>query len=227
MTDNVQTQILTAGANRVDGLRSYLVSGPTDEEILTYTRNADCQTALARSLAEYLESGVINWQGGRQIRFKKVIVQWAEPEIPAEWPSCAVLATSPADYDSSIPKTFYVDAAGKQAARSIGILTQNFTVIVWATDPAERAGLTSMLEDMLEPFDWMSGVRLKVPAYYGVHATYLKRTVQFDDDSSAAQKRWRRAIFSIDGAIPQLKMLGRVTSMAPVTTSVDVTNDPL
>lgn len=219
---NDQTNVIPPGNNRVDGLRARLVSGPSDREILTYTRTQDCQTALARSLAEYLEGGVIDWQGGRQLKFKKVVVQWAEPEMPSEWPSCAVLAVTPADYDSQIPSTFYIDENARQAARGVGILSQNFQVIVWANDPVERAGLVSMLEDMLEPYDWMSGLRLKVPSYFNTHATYLKRSVQFDDDPTNAQRRWRRAIFSIDGSIVQLRLIGKVPAMVPIV-QVDAT----
>lgn len=207
----------------VDAQVARLISDPSDLEILTTNRRLDPRTALARGLAEYLASGTIDWYAGRQMRFKKVLEVWAEPQAPAVWPSLAVVAGSPADYqaDHFAPGTFPVPGQPGHYIRVVAGLVQQFELTIWTTDPEERCALVAMVEDMLEPNEWMTGLRLELPYYFGARATYEKMSVQFLDDPDESQRRWRRAVIAVTGAIPQLRHAGLLpTMLARVVTTV-------
>jgi hypothetical protein len=172
-------------------------------------RETDARTALTRGLAEYLESLSIEWIGGRQSRFLAVLQTWSEPEMVAVFPSAVVYATDAGQYEDATltPKTIKLAGSGR-FLREIAEVKLELTVEVWATDPVERMALAAMLEDALDPHEWMSGLRLRLPHYHGSHATYEKTGLRYEDSTDDSQKRWRKAIFAVTGNITQLRRAG-------------------
>ena len=200
-------------------LRARAVTRAGDKMQLTYVRETDTRDALAEGLQQYLQGLSIDWAGGRKLRFVEVQKVWAVPEDPARYPAAAVVADDPAIYDAAemTPVLVQVDDGTKRYLRMVAEMRQNFDLVIWATDPRERAGLVSMVQDAMNPADFMTGLRLELPQYFGQRATYEPMDVLYDDDAASAQRRWRRAIMSITANIPVLVPVGGIPTMSTQT----------
>lgn len=211
-----------------DGLAARVILKPDDEMKLTYVRTTDARTALARGLQEYIGTKSMVWEGGRRIAFQDIKVVWATPEDPkAKYPAAAVVGAQEAEYDSSqftpkLAKTF--DPKDGRYLRRVSELVQRFAFVIWSTDPRERLGLVAMVEDALEPAEFMSGLRLELPYYFGVRATYEKLAIAYEDSSDTAIGRKLRAIITLTGHIPQMVPVGDLKPMR-VRTDVQVDRD--
>jgi len=199
-------------------LLAQLVAHPTQEQQLTYTRHTDGRTALARGLAQYLAPVEMDWLG-RKLGFKKVHQVWSEPTSVGEYPALAIVGAVDALYDTSTfsPILTEISDGTKRYLRSPSEIQQDFAVIVWAADITERMGLVAALEDALEPVNWMSGVRLMLPFYFGAHATYEKKLVLYDDSVSNANRNWRKAVIAVTANVPQYVPAGNKPTMIPQT----------
>lgn len=202
-----------AASGHADGLRARAITDPDDRERLTLVRVEDCRQALARGLKEYLEPLTINWAGGRALRFELVHVAWAMPEDMAKYPSLAVVADMPGEYrDSQMTgRTLKVgdrEGGPQPYLRQTASFYQEFHLVVWATDPVQRSGLVSLLEDALEPADFMTGLRLELPYYFGARATFEKKQVMYQDNPSTAITGRRMAIVVVSGEVPQYVPVG-------------------
>lgn len=193
--------------------RTRLVARPDDKQKLTDRRETDCRTALARGLKEYLEQLRVSTAdgtgaGGREIRFNQVLQTWAESEVPTKWPAAIVYALEAGTYDadSLSPSTF--DLGSGLTIRQVAEFTQNLVIEIWATDPIERMALVGMLEDALDPVDWMTGLRLELPHYHNARATFEKTSMAYLDTADDAQRRWRKAAIVVQGNVPQFRRLG-------------------
>jgi hypothetical protein len=194
-----------------------VILDPDDRQRLTLVRTTDSRTALARGLAEYLRDQEIVWEGGRLMRFDNVQVAWAEPPTPATFPALVILGPTPATYEAALLTPTLVkadDGTGRYLSQT-SELQQTFQVIVWATDPVQRLGLGAMVEEALDPADFMSGLRLELPFYFGARATYEKTAIQYVDSTDDARNRTRTAIFAVTGNVPQYRIDGDRTSMKP------------
>jgi hypothetical protein len=200
-----------------------------DPQILSYVRVTDARTALARGLQEYLQSLSIVWEGGRLITLKDVKVTWATPEDPTVYPSAVLVGAADAVYEASsfTPKLIQVqEGADSRYIRQVAELTQEFQLVLWTTDPVERMAMTAMVEDALSPAEFMYGLRLELPFYWNVRATYSPQSLLYDDNSADAQRRWRRSIINLTGHVPQMHPVGHLVKMKPQSTVVSST-DPL
>lgn len=196
--------------DNVDGLKSRPILEAGDKQKLSFVRHTDARTALARGLAEYISQKSITWTHGRLVSFRRVIQTWGEPEVPAEYPSGVLVSDGPAVYDDSTlsPElTEIADGTGR-FIRISAELVQPFAFIVWCTDPVQRQALTALVEDALEPAEFMTGLRLELPYYFNVRATFEKLDMLYDDSPSNSIHRWRRSIFSVVGHIPQVVPVG-------------------
>lgn len=72
----------------------------------------------------------------------------------------------------------------------------------------------------MEPAEFMTGLRLELPYYFNVRATYEKLSMTYEDTGPDAQRRWRRTIMNIVGNIPQAVPVG---DLPPMTTQPRVT----
>lgn len=190
-----------------------LVSRASDKQVYTDYRDTDTRTALTRGLAEYLETLSINWPGGRQSRFVKVLQVWSEPEAIAEYPSAVVYSTDAGTYEDSVLSPTLIMLPNRTYLRAVAELRLMMTVEVWATDPKERMALAAMLEDAFDPHEFMTGVRLQLPHYHNQRATYEKMSMTYDDSLDTAQRRWRKAVFTIAGNLTQLRKVGALPTM--------------
>lgn len=180
-----------------------LVRDPNYRPTLTPYRETDVHTALARGLAEYLSQQVIE-AGGR--RFNLVTFStWAEPEQNVSYPAAGVGA-GVGKYDRSFTPSV---AASFDDARlmTFSEFEQDLSLELWATDPKERAFLVAMIEETLNPVDWMYGLRLVLPFYHGTTATYELLSSQYTDTPDDAMNRYRKAMFTIRGTVSALRLL--------------------
>jgi hypothetical protein len=207
-----------------NALKARPILKPDDRQVWTNVRETDCRTALSRGLRHYLSQASIDWFDGKTYQFINVFESWAEPEDPAEFPSLAIVAATDAQYDADrlgSPSIIKLEAQQEEEptpARYIKIsseMVQEFELCIWATSPNERAALVAIVEDMLEPVDWMTGVRLELPFYFNSRATYEKLSVVYDDNEADAQRRWRQAIISLTATLSQIVPLGKLPYFRP------------
>jgi len=179
--------------------RTRLVALADDPQVVTTHFETDVRTAITRGLKEYMEQLVVNWRGGRQSKFKKVLQSWAEPEVQAEFPSACVYAVEPGTYDARnfTPSTAVLQRDPPVYVRFVAEFMQQVMVEVWTTDPQERVALTKMLEDAFSPVDWMYGMRLELPHYHGMRADFELQSMAYLDAADDAQKRYRKVVFTL------------------------------
>lgn len=182
---------------------SSLVRDPNFRPTLTPFRETDLHTALTRGLAEYLSQLSIEI-GGRQLRLTTYST-WAEPEQNVAYPSAGVGAGR-GEYDRSFTPSV---AASFDSARLMAFseFAQELNVELWASDPRERAYLVAMIEEGLNPVDWMYGMRLVLPHYHGTTATYELTASQYTDNAEDAMARYRKALFTIRGSVTAYRAL--------------------
>lgn len=179
-----------------------LIDRPNIPSSPTANRETDVRTALTRGLAEYVGQLTYDADGGRFLVFQKVFQTWAEPEDEADYPSAAVYANGPGDYDAarftpSVSQANRVSLPDGRYLVSPCEYVLDIFLDVWATDPAQRLSLTAMLEDALSPVDWRYGLLLELPHYFNERASYELLTGGYADDAVAAQQRVRRSQMTI------------------------------
>jgi len=206
-----------------------LVSDRTAPIEPTANCETDTRTALTRGLSEYLSQIKIQMPGGRELRLKRVIENWSEPEDVATYPSALVYSTEAGEYDASrftpgLNKDYRLAAPDGRYFVVLAEMVLNLVVDVWATDPRERMGLAKMLEDAFNPCDWMYGFRLDLPHYYNARSSYSLKSISYVDDSDDAMKRYRRLIFTLQGNIPLMKLVAYPD--ARFQHKLTVTDDP-
>ncbi len=69
----------------------------------------------------------------------------------------------------------------------------------------------------MNPANFMTGLRLELPQYFGLRATYEPLDVQYDDDAISAQRRWRKAIMTISANVPVATPVGGIPTMSAQT----------
>lgn len=188
---------------------SSLVADPNYRPQLTAVRETDVHTAMARGLAEYLGQQAIE-VGGRQIRLT-TFSSWAEPEQNVSYPAAGVGAGA-GKYDRSFTPNVLGTITNDVRIFAYSEFAQELTVEVWATDPKERAYAVAMIEEALNPVDWMYGMRLLLPFYHGATATYELLNSQYTDSAEDAARKYRKATFTITGSIQALRVLSLPTS---------------
>lgn len=218
MSDASRIHVLTRYSQDADAAR--LVRNARERVALTDRRETDCRTALTRGLKEYLEqcSALVidadeTGTHGREVRFQKVLGGWADPEVPAVVPSACVLALDEGSYDASrlTPKVF--DLESGLSLQESSEFTQRLAIEVWAKDPIERMALVAMLEDALDPVEWMTGFKLVLPHYHATTALYLKQSSVYLDNEQNAQRNHRRAVIMLTASMVQYRRLGVVPRM--------------
>lgn len=176
-------------------------------------RETDCRTALTRGLKEYVEqlSGIA--PGGREVVFKQVLQTWAEPETPSRFPSAVVYGTVDGTYDASrftpgVNAKHRIPAPDGRYLMQMAEYVTDLSLEVWCTDPAERADFAMFLEDALNPTDFMYGFRLVLPHYFNARASFEMKALAYADTEEEAKRRYRRAVFTLEGRVPLIKLVG-------------------
>ena len=181
-----------------------LVRNPDFRPELTDVRETDVHTAMARGLAEYLSQISIEING-RKLRVTTYST-WAEPEQNVSYPAVGVGAGS-GKYDRSFTPKIIRSFDRDKRLFAFSEFSQELTVELWATDPKERLYLVAMIEEALNPVDWMYGCRLHLPFYHGTTATYELTSSQYTDSAEDAMRKYRKATFSINASMQSLRLL--------------------
>lgn len=181
-----------------------LIRDPGFRPELTAYRETDVHTALTRGLAEYLSQQSIDI-GGRLLRLTTYST-WAEPEDKISFPSAGVGA-GPGRYDRSFTPSLAASIANDVRLFAFTEFAQELTIELWATDPKERAYLVAMIEEALNPVDWMYGMRLLLPFYHSTTATYELTSSQYVDSAEDAMRKYRKATFTVNGNVQALRLL--------------------
>jgi len=194
---------------------------------LTGIRKCDAVTALKRGLKEYLEQIYLDVEGVR-VRFEQVFESWAEPETASVFPSAAIMAVDEAVFDYSAftpvldPTRIVALNDGPNNTRAYLVkyaeVTVRLAVETYCSSPAERSHVLMMLEDALNPVDWMYGFKLDVPHYFNQRVVYEPMTAQMVDSSGEAGRRWRPGTVFLSGQIS----LMRVRSLPGLQPRVDI-----
>jgi hypothetical protein len=173
-----------------DDLVAALVTDPDEDmlALLSATHTVDAVTAVARGLAEYLSTAV-SQIGQRETQFADVTVQWGLPNDPCAFPGLVVAVTEPAREEDPT-----LSQGAEYLGETLGIirrpaqLTQNLSVLVWATDPVSRSAMYDAVVQMLYPVEYSTGFKLELPYYYGSYGTYTFLESSFQDSAEKAAK---------------------------------------
>ena len=212
-----------------DGLVVRPILDADDLQKISYVRTVDSRTAIARAMAEYLGMLSMIWEGGRLLKFARTKFYWAEPEEIGELPAAALIGLGEGTYEDSTlsAQLTPVDDGTNRYLYSYAAMMQRFRLEIWSTDPVELYGLSAMIEDALEPTDWMTGIRLELPYYFNARATFEKTALMYIPSGSDAQQRWRKAVFYITGTCPQYRPVGALQIMQPIIKVVSVQDSPI
>jgi hypothetical protein len=192
----------------------------------TNRHETDARTALTRGLARYLAGLVFEGGAGRILAFQgRVFESYADPETQAQFPSAVVLSDQPAQYDASrltpgAPVDRLPQTPEGNALLSTSELTLDLTLDVWATENRSRSALVAGLEHALSPTDWMYGLRLDLPFYFGARAGYELQSVQYIDSEDSATRRYRRASLVVSGRVPVYRIVPLPVARARYNLSV-------
>ena len=198
---------------------SFAVTDPAFVPKLSIRRECDVSTALARGLAEYLGQQTIE-VSGRKLTVSTYST-WAEPEANAALPAIGV-APSTGTYERSIsPITMIEQVDHDVRLVAFTEFEQEMQVELWASDPKERAYLSAMIEEALNPVDWMYGLRLVLPFYHGTTATYELKACQYLDNSDDSVNRYRKALFTVEATITVYRLLTLPDSRPALRLDVD------
>lgn len=187
---------------------------------LTNVRTVDSLTALKRGLKEYLLALEFTHPAGRTVRFLRAFDTWAEHEEKAVFPSVIVYAKGTSTYEASgLTPAVRSDCKTEEGDYLVKLneMIVPLTVEVYCTDPEERIAIAMMLEDSLNPVNWMYGFQLDLPFYHGLRATYSVDSTQFVDDTQNALSRSRMATIQLTGQISQVRC-SKITTFKPELT---------
>lgn len=170
------------------------------------------RSALTRGVADLLEQVSQEMPGGRLLRFKKVLKNWAEPEEAAKYPSVAIFTTGPGKYDASgftpnvSPQCRLPPPDGRYLVTPAEYI-QDLSVEIWGNDPNERAGLVFMCERAFNPVTWRYGFVMELPYYFSQRATYALTELLYEDDEDNAIRRYRKATFTLAASAPLVYLM--------------------
>jgi hypothetical protein len=207
--------------------RSCLITDSGLLTAITEVRETDARTALARGVKEYLaQLPPFTHPNGRTVQIFEMFDVWAEQEKKRKYPSGIAYSTGPGTYDSTgftpqiNPNCKISDT---QFLIKYSELTINLTVDIVTTDPEERIAIVMMLEDALNPVEWMYGFRLELPHYHNLRGTYELMDNNFPDDEAKVFQRNRHVVFTLKAAVPvvRLKTLPILTEVRSTVTVVD------
>ena len=196
--------------------KSRLIAEVDDLEVITESRVTDCRTAIIRGMREYLEQLQVAWPGGRTTRFLRVVEEFAAPEQLEKYPSASVHGPGVGKYDASrmSPRVLKVgDGSQHLYLQQASELVQPFVIEAWTTDKVERMAIAAMLEDALDPVEWMYGARIELPHYFNLRATYEKLSIGYDETGDDPARRWRRVVMEVTGTLVQAKLVGKIMPM--------------
>jgi hypothetical protein len=196
--------------------RAGLILKANQPQVLTPRVEGDVRTCIARGLRDYVQSLSVVGLPGKTFKLKYVILQWAEAEVEAKYPS-GVVTTGSVVFDDSrmTPALSRTKVSDDLWVGFTAEATLDLRLIIHSTELQERSALAKMIEDGLNPTDWMYGVRLMLPYYHGVYADYSLESADFEDNAQDAQSRARRSVFNVSARAPVVRMYSRTQALPP------------
>lgn len=196
------------------GPKATLVRKRDQKQVITTSRQECAPQALLRGIVEYLETQAIK-VNGRSVGFKSVVDRLPDFEQGMlALPAAACVLEGDGEYRSmriGASAGAFVSTVSTADTRSVGSpcdYEADIRVWLWANDPQIRSALLALVEDMLNPVDWMQGARIALPFYHGVHAEYQLKRSGILESSEDVAKRFRRASVLLHGVIPLVRLLG-------------------
>jgi hypothetical protein len=188
-----------------------LITDPSQPPAYTIERLTDARTALTRGLADYLQQQVAVADGGREVRFKRVYSTWADPEKFAEYPSATIWTPEEGIYDGhsftpTLDPRYQVDPPNGPYLVKMAEFAVALMVDIWTNDTKMRQELTSLCESVLNPVDFMYGLRLELPHYFNERATYSMEAMKYWDDEEHVIRRYRRSSIRVQAQVPVVKV---------------------
>ena len=183
---------------------AHAVIDPEYDLNLTAYRETDAHTALAKGLAEYLGQQSVDING-RKLQLT-TYTTWAEPEDTVRYPAAAIGADM-GTYSRGFTPSYEKTTSGETRLLAVSEFEQNLQIDLWATDPKERSYLCTMIEEALNPVEWMYGMRLILPFYHNAVGVYEMMSSQYFDTSDDAMAKYRRALFTVRATLTTYRLL--------------------
>lgn len=203
-----------------DRLEAELVTDPDRKPVLTVRQACSASRALCRGLAQYLARlQQTTVAGGRVQLIQAVFDTMPEEQDLVQYQRGvlgAVLPRQPGALDaSSLTPQAPVEVKGPvkdtlgryPQVQAIAELNQVLGVEIWGTEASDQDAFALMLEQALNPVDWMYGLRLSLPFYFGLHATYEPRTTFDLTTSEEAKQRIRRVQMEVMASVKMMRQV--------------------
>jgi len=179
------------------------------------TPNRECSASRApcRALAEYIETLTIPTPGGAHTKFVVVRDLKAEPEDLAEYPGACVFHEGEPQYGTEEGglQPIYDPTGDLQDGTQlflVGELKVDLQVHVWTNEIEHREGVLMMLEDAMNPVEWMSGFFLEMPHYHNLRASFQLMSMAYEDVDSDTQRRYRKCTLRVQAICPYARIFG-------------------
>ena len=159
--------------------------------VRTTREETDAIGAMRRGLREYLAQLSKDVAGAR-VRFLEVFEEWAESEDDnVRYPAAAVLlADGSVMFDASNFTPRIIDGDLLPDGRAIVKMSEATTDLIveaHCSSPGERLSISMLLEDGLNPVDYMYGFALDLPHYFGQRAEFSLESGELVDDANTAR----------------------------------------
>jgi hypothetical protein len=143
-----------------------------------------------------------------------VLEQWAESDDTMLLPSAVVQARDEAVYEAAgfTPRIFDAPLPGLSASGLSSYLVKYSELMVplvieiHTSSPEERSQVSMMLEDVLNPVEWMYGFKLDLPHYFNQRVVYEPVKTQQLDSEDNARRRWRPGTIFLTGQISLVRV---------------------
>lgn len=188
-----------------------LMQTPQYSSTITSRRVTDCRMALTRGLANYIKDFcTISPSNGRDtLALKFVRDARATYEELADYPSGCVYSESAGNYgrmDGALgPISDMEDDVGNTAFVHMGEFSINLKVELWCNTPAERMFFSMAIEDIMHPVEWNPNLRLKLPHYFGVVATYALIETTYEDTSDDNLQSYWKLFLTVEAGCPFIR----------------------
>ncbi len=201
---------------------SCLVLEPDQTHTHTANRSTDARTALKRGLANYMKSlpTFIHPTHGRLVKLAAVFDVWPDQEDKLVIPSATVYSSDPHPYEAhALGLTIDCKIDAVTYLVKYAEIKFDMTIDILTSDPEERIAFSMMMEDALNPVDWMYGFKLDLPHYHNQRAVYELIGGNYPDDEPNVFQRNRHLTYTVRGNVSAV----RVKTITPIT-SVTVTS---
>src|ERR1700744_86959 len=197
----------------------------------TTREETDARGAMRRGLQEYLAQAEKDVAGAR-VRFQEVFEEWAESEDDnVRYPSAAVLlADDEVVYDAHAftPQVSSDDRLpdGRYIVK-VSEATTDFIIECHSSSPGEPLGVAMLLEETLNPVDFMYGFVLALPHYFGERASFQVLSAGLPDNEATARHGLRPLRMKVSGRISVVRPRALPTFQPKLQITVeDPTADP-